>query len=53
MGGGKEVQEGQGICIPMTDSFECTVETNNVVKQLIKKNNNSACTAGGRSSIRG
>ena len=33
MGGGREVQEGGDIGIPMTDSYWCKGETNTIVKQ--------------------
>ena len=31
VGGGREVQEGGDICIPMTDSCLCVVETNTIL----------------------
>ena len=31
-GGGQEVQEGGGICIPMTDSCQCMAETNTILE---------------------
>ena len=30
-GGGKEIQEGGDICIPMADSCECMAETNTII----------------------
>ena len=41
VGGGREVQEGEDICIPMADPCWCMAETNNIVTILqlkIKKN---------------
>ena len=35
MGGGKEAQEGGDIGIHIAESFLCTAETNNSVKQLV------------------
>ena len=34
MRGGKEVQEGGGIRVPIADSHCCMAESNNAVKQL-------------------
>ena len=34
MWGRREVQEEGDICIHIVDSLHCTVETNNIVKQL-------------------
>ena len=35
VGGGREVQKGGDICIPMSDSCSCMAETkHNIVKQL-------------------
>ena len=35
-GGGREIQEGGGVCIHIAESLHCTAETNTVIKQIIK-----------------
>ena len=54
LGSGRELQEGEDICIPMADSCGCMAETNtHIVKQLsfnrnkyiLLKKKNPACNA--------
>ena len=35
MGGGREVQEGGDICIPVADSCGCMAETNTIKEAII------------------
>ena len=49
MGGGREVQEGGDICVPMIDSCGCVAETNPVLQSIhpsIKKSKTETASLG-------